>query len=463
MLFRCIQCFSEYDGINKTGDYYCPSCGVQFKRIYNIPVFVTDPDDYVAKKILFCENSIRELEKDLLDDENILATTNPERYERINNAALFQINTLKEIQNILLKDCSFPSVLKNIGKSQSLGYGVTFEYLIRDWSFLEECENEIAVIKQAVFSKIKGKRKRALILGAGLGRIAIEMLDTFSEVYAIDLSIEMPFLFNKLITENDIRFNYFFKKNVVNDDSLFLDVHIESTYICQKLSDNRHSIFQYLVADAANLPFTDGSFDAIISCYFTDVVPLNSIINELSRVLKTGGSFIHFGPLDFHFSDISQMLTLAEIADRFKEANYQVSISDPVLQEHIALPNKFNKKVYLNQLFLAIKLNNNGQKKISGKDVLRLNAPLSFSLSGVLSETGIVQYGNAELKIKGDKTYDGALGVFEVIKCFDGKKQLSQIIRELSAIYHIDKETKKKIMTILADLLATNVLGRASV
>lgn len=457
MLFRCIECFEPIHIIKETKQFSCPNCGHLVKSVYDVPLLVSDYSDYVSKKVLFCENSIRELERDLIAE-----TAGSDKYNAINESLLFQINTIKTLQAELLKDCAPADLVRNIGKSQELGYGITFEYLIRDWSLLPECEQEIAAIKDAIFSKIGKRKKRALVLGAGLGRIAIEMFDKFDEIYAVDLALEMPFLLRKLILEQDVVFKYFLKKNVPDRESLFLDLKINSGAVQKKLFTAGDSNFHYLVADAANLPFVDSGFDTIISCYFTDVVPLDGIIDELSRVLKPGGNFIHFGPLDFHFSDLSKQLTLSEIYKVFTNANFKVSASQPVLLEHVALPYRFNRKFYLNQLFSAVKQPKRLAKSLCKKDILKLTRPISFSISGILTQDGEMEYHNAEFKTGNQKAYEGAMGVFEVLKRLDGKKELAEIFKELSLNYDLDKATQQKILLILSNLVKDETLYQIS-
>ena len=64
--------------------------------------------------------------------------------------------------------------------------------------------------------------------------------------------------------------------------------------------------------------------DIIISIYFTDVMPIENYINEIQRVLKKDGLFIHFGPLDYHFEKIEQRHSLQSLINIFKKNKFHL-------------------------------------------------------------------------------------------------------------------------------------------
>jgi len=52
---------------------------------------------------------------------------------------------------------------------------------------------------------------------------------------------------------------------------------------------------EYLRSEAAQLPFTDGSFDAVVACLvFEHIDELDTAISEVARVLRPGGQFSLF-------------------------------------------------------------------------------------------------------------------------------------------------------------------------
>lgn len=61
MLIRCLKCKEPSNQDTNMPINTCPSCGFSTKSVYGIPLYVENLEDYVSKKILFCENSIRNL------------------------------------------------------------------------------------------------------------------------------------------------------------------------------------------------------------------------------------------------------------------------------------------------------------------------------------------------------------------------------------------------------------------
>ncbi len=462
MVIRCINCSEDIDKneIDFSSNFKCHSCNFNYVSLYHIPLFIDNSDEYISKKILFWENSIRNLESRIINNGSI-AFDEQNQFKRINASIAYQIKLLRELQDIFISQSSASCLLNNMGKDQNTGYGLSLEYLMRDWSMYPECEKEVGEIKKILFQEISSrikKKNKVLVLGAGLGRLAVELLDIFDEVYAIDLAFEMPYLFYKLINEKKICFDYFTEKNVPDRNSRLSTVKINSNLIEAK-SGHRPigTNLSYYVADVTNLPFTNECFDAIVSCYFTDVLPINLILGELTRVLKEDGAYVHFGPLDYHFNDIKQMLTFEELISLFRKEGYKVIHSPSVLLEHISLPKRFDKKFYINKVFSAIKTKKSKEADLNIHSILNFSRSISFSLKGTLFNNQL-QYSDAEIQTFDGKSYEGALGIFELLQKINGRKKLSQIFNELSETYNMDENTVKKTFNTLSVLVKNDVL-----
>ena len=78
-------------------------------------------------------------------------------------------------------------------------------------------------------------------------------------------------------------------------------------------SENYGSTIDYVIADALSLPIPDASLEAVVSIFFTDVIPLSRLLPEVRRVLRPGGRFISVGPLVYHFEDKAEWLTQEEM------------------------------------------------------------------------------------------------------------------------------------------------------
>lgn len=164
------------------------------------------------------------------------------------------------------------------------------------------------------------------------------------------------------------------------------------------------------------------------------------------------------GLLDFHFSDSNEFLTLNEVIELFEKWHFNVRKYEPLLIEHISLPNRFNKKMYYNQLFVATKNSQDLRNKVKDNSVLRVSKSVHLSIEGVLNENEGFQYRSVELQLASGESYDGAFGVFEVLRRLNGLKSLNSILAELKKEYIVNDSFKKKIKSVLETLILRGVV-----
>jgi len=127
------------------------------------------------------------------------------------------------------------------------GYNLYAECYFENWGYLNSFENDI-ILK--FLGDLKGKK--VLDVGCGDGRSFDDLLYAGGELYGVDISPEML-----------------------------------------KLAKKRHSNVQLYETDAINLPFEDDSFDVVTAFFFiVHIKDLESVFDEIYRVLKPGGSFI---------------------------------------------------------------------------------------------------------------------------------------------------------------------------
>jgi hypothetical protein len=77
-------------------------------------------------------------------------------------------------------------------------------------------------------------------------------------------------------------------------------------------------------------------FSSIFSVYFTDVVPLSRLLPEIWRLLEVGGTFVHVGPLGYHFDDVNEHLSAEALIERFRAAGFEVSAPRWLTTTHYA-------------------------------------------------------------------------------------------------------------------------------
>ncbi|MBU6428907.1 MAG: methyltransferase domain-containing protein, partial [Cyanobacteria bacterium REEB65] len=94
----------------------------------------------------------------------------------------------------------------------------------------------------------------------------------------------------------------------VSDDAIVVE-------LMAQLPDDAPTVLPriaYPVADASAMPLANGSQAAVVAIFFSDIVPLQVLLQEITRVLQPGGRLICFGPLVYTFSNPVGHLTPGE-------------------------------------------------------------------------------------------------------------------------------------------------------
>jgi SAM-dependent methyltransferase len=191
------------------------------------------------------------------------------------------------------------------------------EYLWSDWAATSEGERQIATIQQVVSASIEkycDRGDRAVYLGAGLGRHAFEGGRQFSSVVATELSFACAALLTA-IRAASVDFCMLHWQGAASEREL-VEVH-RAIFPSEHYGTN----VDYVIADALSLPIADASLAAVVSIFFTDVVPLSRLLPEVRRVLRPGGRFISVGPLEYHFKDRAEWLTQEEVRFVFESVH----------------------------------------------------------------------------------------------------------------------------------------------
>lgn len=215
-----------------------------------------------------------------------------------------------------------PSALLDLRTStKNTAYGYNFAYLQRDWSeepaAQAERKNLLNAIKRAL--RLTESRGRALVLGMGTGRLGLQLTEYFKDIWAIDSSFGQIRQYHELL-EKELTFwnvnskNQLAQHSMVKKVSAVMPAHLKQ----------QSSIVKYIWADALNNPFRDDYFNFVFSIYFSDVIPLPDLVNEVKRILQPGGCFLHLGPLEYHFNDIEHHYSFDELRAYFIDHGFEV-------------------------------------------------------------------------------------------------------------------------------------------
>lgn len=180
-------------------------------------------------------------------------------------------------------------------------YGLNqLSYLRTDWCNTPEGEKQIATIEGVVrplIEKYAARDENALMLGAGTGRLAVDLAGMFKHLTAIERCFAYVYLFHRL-REDPVDFYIPAFNAPMRSDRWF--PKCQARFLADPKDLDRLS---FMVADAREVPLESNSVSTVLSIYFTDVLPVSEFFREVNRVLRRGGTFIHFGPLHYHFFD----------------------------------------------------------------------------------------------------------------------------------------------------------------
>ena len=351
----CPQCGnSSID--NKFEDYLmCANCSTNFPILFdNIPILVKDPQRFLAEAYIIYNKHLEAISSKC----RLLTASNNSRFALRVDAIktnIKYINALiQEIESKLNhKDIALTSVHQT-----NYSYFNDFRYLRRDWSGEEETEEEVGnivqVLRKAIDPHIK-KNEISLFIGGATGRITIDLLEYFKQSIIMDRSITMAKMFHDLM-KGDIEFCDIRYKNSLSVEKLLNYYKVNIQNIVPEFSQQEK--LNYIVSDAKFIPFNSDYFGSIFSIYFTDVLPITTIIKQVIRLLKPGGLFVHFGPLEYHFNSIEYMLSAEEIHDIFEDLGFEILVNETTdYIPHLYSKGSLLKKSYKNWVFVCRKNN----------------------------------------------------------------------------------------------------------
>lgn len=327
-------------------------------------------------------------------------------------------------------------------------------YLGRDWGQGEDHEAQEAV-SQLIAAELEQHGRAgetALFLGCGLGRYAVDFAPRYQRVEAFDASALMIWCIEHLLQVDTWEVLLKAERNCRR---------IEDTVLHQVigLSPEQKALIQerihFFVANAKQIPLPDQSVDHIYSIYFTDVLPLTELYEQLERLLLPEGLFIHFGPLEYFFDDERNMLTAEEIRLFFEAQGYTILTDLFVPSKHLVNPNSMRYRMYDNWFFIAQRPSADAIPAMHLQRVLSL-APNSKLSTEVLHEKGKIIGFHHQIRL-GATEYQLPEIVYEILLRLDGRTSLEVIFKALE-LDNVHPDDEAQLLDILQELLTKYLL-----
>lgn len=320
-----------HGGLRDEGhQWVCEKSGARFPVMAGVPWLLPDARLALAEwkhrtlaLIAHYENVVKTL-KDTAKSPNLAPKTR-ERLEGTRATTVAHVEFLRDVLSPLKPQTKLQGELASaFGYSVPAGQGLQgyFPNLVRDWASSHgENEASLAVLDAALGPKSAG---RTLVLGAGAGRLAYDFhqtrqVPTGGETIAADINPLFVYSMKRLFAGETLEICEF---PVAPRDLEASKGAIRSCKAPKAAGPGLDVVF----ADAFALPFADGTLDTVITPWLVDIVPhrFESMVREINRVLKTGGSWVNTGSFNFRLSEVSDRVTPEEGLDALRTEGFAV-------------------------------------------------------------------------------------------------------------------------------------------
>ena len=352
---QCPICASAGLTVSETG-LQCTQCQANFPMLSdtNIPMLFADVDavlhGWSARLNGFNHQSKQEIDhfkQSLKHKQNSSLTK--QRIKALVNAKSQFVEQVK----IVLKDFANENLdghlLANKDLAKNQGVDSYINNIFRDWSWQNGETQALIECVDSVIPESEFNAGNLLTLGAGAARLSFDMHYRYQAKNSVLLDIN-PFLLglaSKIIQGDTVELYEFPTAPLNKDDFAVLQQ-------CQlpELNHHVHEDFKYVLADTLNIPFTDKSFDTVLTPWLIDIIPADfrELIAHVNRVLKVGGFWLNTGSLAFFHQQSAWNYSVDEVLDLLQKHGFEVINSNrkaiPYLQSpysaHGRIENVFN-------------------------------------------------------------------------------------------------------------------------
>lgn len=329
-------------------------------------------------------------------------------------------------------------------------------YLSRDWGqgedhHVQQQITELIAVELDRLALGQGKHT-ALFLGCGMGRYAVDLAPRYQHVEAFDASALMIWCIEHLLQVDTWEILLQATRNCR---------HIADTVQRQTvaISPTQKALIQerihFFVANAKQIPLPNQSVHHLYSIYFTDVLPLTELYEQIERLLLPEGLFIHFGPLEYFFDDERAMLTAEEVRLFFEAQGYTILTNRFFPSKHLVNTNSMRHRIYDNWFFIAQRSNQSGVTTMDLQQVLSLS-PNSQLLVEAQHEQGKIT-GLYHQISRGSIEYQLPEIVYEILLQLDAQTSLEVIFERLD-LRDLYPEDEVQLLTILQELTTKQLL-----
>lgn len=298
MTRRCPRCRAS---VERAGSgFHCAACGADYPVFGSVECLVVDPPAFCAQwsaALTRYAATVAQNNGGLLESSKapgVLPQTR-ERVVRLARAMESECQTLASLFTPLAKvatEAAVSNLLALAADEDLLAISKYSEHLFRDWVWGTEENARTAQLLEPYLSKTTA---RVAVLGAGTGRLAVDLAARFPsyDVVALDLN-PLPFLVSDHLLSGAALSLPEYPLVPLSADGVAI-------FRLLQLSGRRPTNVSLVLADALDPPFEAGSFDLVLTPWFIDAAsaPIPDIARAVNRSLKTDGAWLNIGPLMF--------------------------------------------------------------------------------------------------------------------------------------------------------------------
>ena len=335
-LLRCPSCQS-IDMSNSGTHIHCQNCNIDYPFIGNkenkIPFLFANKNSawqgWVARLNGFNKQLLEKnllLEKSLSDKKNSkLSIARIKKIIRANQIYKAQVEEL-------LVDFGQGDFEHNMNANKSLaknqGVDSYINNIFRDWCWNNgENKEMLSALNSVVPEKIFSAGK-VLGLGSGASRLLVDFQQQHNIDHCVLLDIN-PLLLNianNIIHGEEVDLIEFpTAPTSMNDYAVMQTCKLPDEYKADEQGD-----FEFILADATNIPFADKAFNTIVTPWLIDILPINfrDFIPHINRLLPVGGYWLNTGSLAFFYHNDVLNYSQEEVLDLLKKYGFEVVSSN---------------------------------------------------------------------------------------------------------------------------------------
>ena len=318
----------------------CPTCGQSYPRLASIGVLLPDPAahlDLWRRQLGLLVQQGAETPR-ALEQQAAQPGLGDATRRRLNALALAVAEQVADITRVLGPVLGGPlPPWEGLGLPRGAADYITC--LFRDWGWSgghdEENDRSLATVRRVAGAHALG---RTLVLGAGGCRLAydLHLQCGAAQTAVVDVDPYLLVVAEAVIRGGEIPLT----ESSVNAPEV--DPVGRRWTLTAPAGPLGEDVFRFFLADGTQPPFSEQTFDTVVTPWFIDQVPidLEGLVRRVHGLLAPGGRWIKHGPLIYRPDalPIARWYTREELFDLAAAAGFRVGAWEQTSQPHFVSP-----------------------------------------------------------------------------------------------------------------------------